>query len=578
MIWKKLAQESTLAELIDRLNHWATDTDRLRKALLDPRSTTSASQSLALNTGLQVDSTRVSGLVTGSTGSGSTLTAGGTNSNVQFNTGGDLDGDNEFTWKTNTKILGVTGQVIVTGGVSAAGGFTLSTALTGTDGTFTNLTASTLTVTNRGTIQSLAVSTLLGVTGAVDFASTLGVTGLIMTAAGLSSAGLILGTAGVSVTGGATLGSLGVASGATFNSRVQIAGGTVFVVAGFGIRPVTNNTCNLGQAAGRWGNIFGSTINFGAVLTSAVGATISCGNVTNSEFFHTKVLGNLQVGETLSCAGGVEQAWVPSAGGVYQLGTLALQWGSIATSGLLMTGKGADIAGTTLSLVGFTSAANYYDVSGVTAITGFTSFDDAPDKTASAGTRVLLHLDSNPALLNSASLVLASGWTFYGSTNDHVEFVKESASSADDVWRETSRRYGSLRSVQFQINPFPGQVAWGNMTTAEQEIAGSTELRTVHDFSGYQYCRVSTAMTSGATGAPGAFIYPQYSTDFSAWSSLSLAGGSAPSCRIDTVGSTAGPWVPLASGAKTEVWLRIMGVSGDGAMDPFIGNVVLELK
>ena len=70
MIWKKLAQDSTLAELIDRLNSWATDTDRLRKALFASRATPSLSQSLALNNSLQVDSTRVSGLVTGSTGSG----------------------------------------------------------------------------------------------------------------------------------------------------------------------------------------------------------------------------------------------------------------------------------------------------------------------------------------------------------------------------------------------------------------------------------------------------------------------------------------------------------------------------
>ena len=583
MIWKKLAQESTLAELIDRLNSWATDTDRLRKALFASRAASSFSQSLALNNSLQVDSTRVSGLVNGTTGAGSTETAAGSNTNVQFNTSGLLDGDDELTWKSTAKILGITGQVIVTGGVSAAGGFTLSTALTGTDGTFVNLTASTLTVTNRATVQSLAVSTLLGVTGAVDFASTLGVTGLIMTTGGLSSAGLILGTAGVSVTGGATLGSLGVASGATFNGRVQLAGGSIFVVSGFGVTPVTTNTGGIGSLSPlirRFGHIVGATGNFSQVVCGTT-LTAGGGNFTANSIDVT-INTNLSIGNTISVAAGVEGSWVPSLSAVYPLGSQNLQWAGGVFSGLLMTAKGNDTAGATINLspTGHTSGGNYFDVAGTTAITGFTSYDHIVDsKTANAGTRVLLHLDSNPVLRHSSSLVLASGWTFYGSTDDHVEFVKESANSADDVWRESSRAYGTLRSTQIQINPFAGQGSWSNMTTAESEFpGGSTEGRMVFDLSGYQYCRVSTSMLSGLTGAPGAFMYPQYSTDFSAWSSLSAGGGSAPSCRLDVVGSTAGSWVPMAAGARREVWIRIMGVSGDGAMDPLPGNISLELK
>ena len=555
-VWRKLAQDSPLAELIDRLNQWATDTDRLRKALFAARSTSSVSQSLALNNSLQVDSTRVSGLASGSTGSGSTLTAGGTNTNVQFNTSGDLDGDNEFTWKSTAKILGITGQVIITGGLSASGGVTFSTALTGTDGTFVNLTASTLTVTNRATLQSLAVSTLLGVTGAVDFRSTLGVTGLIMGAAGLS------------VTGGVTCDSLGVANGATFGGTVRLAGGTMFLTSGLGIEPVVNNVCSLGRSIRRFGNIFGATGNFSGNLT--VGQSITAVNA--------------RLSGTLGVDGGVAQDWVQTAGTSFSLGqpNSGQEWAQLSMIGPILLRKGPDLAsGTTLFLQSI-NGGNYYDVTGGTTIAGISTEviaggDAASGSTWPAGTPLVLRLDSNPAFSNSADLAMTSGWTFYGSTGDHLGLVKEAGGSGN-AWREAWRNYGTLRSTA--INLLSYGIIWTNMPAAETELLGVTTFRWQQDLSGYQYARLSLAMDSDTTllGATGSILHLQYSTDQSTWSALSLAGGSAPLVRADVIGVTAGPWVSIAPGARADCFLRVMGVSGDGAQDFFPLHLELELK
>ena len=120
MNWKRLAQETTLAELIDRLNQWATDADRRQSATLNPRSSGSASSQMALNRSFQVDSTRVSGLVTGSTGSSSLMPEGAAGS-LQFKDGASLDGEAELTWQAAGNLLGVTGNAVITGGLTVSG-------------------------------------------------------------------------------------------------------------------------------------------------------------------------------------------------------------------------------------------------------------------------------------------------------------------------------------------------------------------------------------------------------------------------------------------------------------------------
>lgn len=132
--------------------------------------------------------------------------AGGANGQIQYNSGGILDGDNALTWNPATNALTVTGTAGISGNATVGGtlGVTGATSL------------STLGTSGLATLNSASVSTTLGVTGATTLSSTLGVTG----AATLSST--------LGVTGATTLGNtLSVAGDISDPNSAVIIGDTL---------------------------------------------------------------------------------------------------------------------------------------------------------------------------------------------------------------------------------------------------------------------------------------------------------------------------------------------------------------
>jgi hypothetical protein len=103
----------------------------------------------------------------------------------------------------------------------------------------------------------------------------------------------------------------------------------------------------------------------------------------------------------------------------------------------------------------------------------------------------------------------------------------------------------------------------------------STRLRLPIDLTYVEQVRLTArVMTPGATGAK---LRIQYSTDSGVtWNYLD--GVSGPSITIDAIGVIASSWVTLASGAKADVWLRLVGLDGDGAADPAWGLMTLQMK
>jgi hypothetical protein len=81
---------------------------------------------------------------------------------------------------------------------------------------------------------------------------------------------------------------------------------------------------------------------------------------------------------------------------------------------------------------------------------------------------------------------------------------------------------------------------------------------------------------AGAAGPPPAKLRAQYSTDQSSWNYLD--GSSGPSVNEDTTGLQVSSWVNLAAGAKADVFLRIVGLDGDGSTDPFFGRLDIQVK
>jgi len=118
-------------------------------------------------------------------------------------------------------------------------------------------------------------------------------------------------------------------------------------------------------------------------------------------------------------------------------------------------------------------------------------------------------------------------------------------------------------------------VAWTNQPAALTEFLGATRNRTKYDLTNATQVRlIVNVMVAGATTP--AKIRAQYSTDLSTW--YYLDGASGPSVDINTTGLKVSAWVNLAAGAKADVYLRIVGIDGNGAADPAFGNIALQVK
>ncbi|MGH7196846.1 MAG: carbohydrate binding domain-containing protein [Candidatus Saccharimonadales bacterium] len=115
---------------------------------------------------------------------------------------------------------------------------------------------------------------------------------------------------------------------------------------------------------------------------------------------------------------------------------------------------------------------------------------------------------------------------------------------------------------------------WTNMPAALTEFLGQTSSRTKFDLSDAAQVRlVANVKTAGATGSE---LRVQYSTDQSTWNYLD--GGTGPSTVIDTTGLKVSSWVTVTGGAKSDVFLRVVGITGDAIADPEFGLVELQIR
>lgn len=117
-------------------------------------------------------------------------------------------------------------------------------------------------------------------------------------------------------------------------------------------------------------------------------------------------------------------------------------------------------------------------------------------------------------------------------------------------------------------------LTWTDMPAALTELFGSTAYRTKADLSNVSQARIVARVESA--GAGSAELRVQYSTDQSSWDYLD--GASGPGADISGAGTPVSSWVDLAAGAKADVFLRIVGINGDGSEDPEFGVVMVEFK
>ncbi len=122
-----------------------------------------------------------------------------------------------------------------------------------------------------------------------------------------------------------------------------------------------------------------------------------------------------------------------------------------------------------------------------------------------------------------------------------------------------------------------GSVAWSSQPSALTEYNGATRTRVKVDLAPYTQARLTCSIST--VGASTAEYRVQYATDGdtqSAWAYLDGAAG--PAVNISVAGGRASAFVPLVAGARADVWLRVVGINGNGTASPVVGNISLFLK
>jgi len=124
------------------------------------------------------------------------------------------------------------------------------------------------------------------------------------------------------------------------------------------------------------------------------------------------------------------------------------------------------------------------------------------------------------------------------------------------------------------VSPDTANTTWVSMPVALTELLGSTRYRTKYDLTNATQARiVVNVLTAGAAGAA---ICAQYSTDQVTWAYVD--GGTEPCATINATGVRTSAFVNLAAAAKADVFLRIVGRSGNGALGPVFGQISIQIK
>jgi hypothetical protein len=116
---------------------------------------------------------------------------------------------------------------------------------------------------------------------------------------------------------------------------------------------------------------------------------------------------------------------------------------------------------------------------------------------------------------------------------------------------------------------------WANMPAALTEFGGGNfRCRTLADLSLYTQFRLLVTVTT--VGSANAQIRAQYSTDGASWSYLD--GATNPVAAINTTGFKITDWLTLDGTARAEVYLRLVGIGGNGSADPRFGILTLQFR
>jgi hypothetical protein len=106
-------------------------------------------------------------------------------------------------------------------------------------------------------------------------------------------------------------------------------------------------------------------------------------------------------------------------------------------------------------------------------------------------------------------------------------------------------------------------------------LLGSTRFRLRYDLSNATAARLIVNVVAAGAPTP-AKLRLQYSTDLLTWNYMDHVSG--PSVDIDTTGLKVSGWTTLAPEARADVYLRVVGLDGNGSTDPSLGLLQTQIR
>ncbi|MGE0737455.1 MAG: hypothetical protein AB7P50_22170, partial [Alphaproteobacteria bacterium] len=122
-------------------------------------------------------------------------------------------------------------------------------------------------------------------------------------------------------------------------------------------------------------------------------------------------------------------------------------------------------------------------------------------------------------------------------------------------------------------------VTWTNMPAADTNFGGNSSRITKFDLTPFTQCRL-IVNKAGTAGVAASTLHLRYYTSVSLTvTDYIQIGTSAVSVAIDTTNTILDSgWIDLASGAKADVYLNVVGNGGDGAVDPIFGMIHAQFR
>lgn len=138
----------------------------------------------------------------------------------------------------------------------------------------------------------------------------------------------------------------------------------------------------------------------------------------------------------------------------------------------------------------------------------------------------------------------------------------------DGQWNDSAGAAGSRTPIDILL--VNTSFVWTNMPAADTELVGNTSARFRVDLTGYtEYRWMVNVVVAGVSGAD---LRLQYAADDASYADLSSE------IDIGTLGRKITAWASLPANARADVWVRVMGKQGNGAADPSLSQLRLQVR